>query len=731
MVGHRTHPLAPLIAVVVLGVLGGALGPPALAEALDPTPQLTLVRQPVSHETGDPLGLILRVSNPTPIELEGFKISVTAHDKLVTRSGLHEAFLGQAGFEASSFPKEFLGEEVSPGGEDLVRLNDPIGTSLVSIGSSDEAGVYPLTLSLYDATGVTLLDSLTTTMLYQPLTPEVPLVLALVVPLNHLPSRGPDGVFHEVDGTFPLEAAIAPGGWLRALVETLDELTTAPEPPEPRRRRGRRRPPQPPPEAPLRLGLAPVPRLLDELADMANGYRKDDGAEVLEVPQSADEAEAAASLIQTIGGLLSKDEIQPILVPYGFADLPALDLEGTVAQLAQGEQVIADVTEVDIDRSWLFPPAGRLDRTTLEGLSGAQAADSVFLSESSLLPTAEPGASGCPQTFASFTCPVTVDTVGTTTGLVFDDGIQQRFDALRRADVEAPLALQNLFAEIAMIHSELPGTDGRVLTLSVPALWTPDAATVERFLRGLARAPWLEPMTPREASLGAPEIRERRVVEVAGDVGAQPDETFYSTVAEAQRTLDSFRAAVGSSPSGRVDRLAKNLLVAVSRLWWGDEALQAQGLAYAQATQREVEEQLGNISVGGVDAITMTSRRGDVQLQISNENAYAVTVELALTSEKLTFDETLSELRVPADGTLTVEVEATAEASGTFPLQVSLETPDGYPIAEKTVTIRSTEFNRVGVVVTLGALGFLILFYVFRGVRGRGASTESAGAKRA
>ncbi|HZA19378.1 MAG TPA: hypothetical protein VE889_00875, partial [Actinomycetota bacterium] len=46
--------------------------------------------------------------------------------------------------------------------------------------------------------------------------------------------------------------------------------------------------------------------------------------------------------------------------------------------------------------------------------------------------------------------------------------------------------------------------------------------------------------------------------------------------------------------------------------------------------------------------------------------------------------------------------------------------PDGLDIgAPVTLTVRSTEFNEIALGLTFGALAFLILFYVVRGLRNR------------
>jgi hypothetical protein len=64
-------------------------------------------------------------------------------------------------------------------------------------------------------------------------------------------------------------------------------------------------------------------------------------------------------------------------------------------------------------------------------------------------------------------------------------------------------------------------------------------------------------------------------------------------------------------------------------------------------------------------------------------------------------------------------VSAEAQASGTFPIEVRVETEDGHALTVESVQVRSTEFNVVALAITLGAVLFLILFYVTKAIRRR------------
>lgn len=707
-------------------------GVPTRAQEVGAQASLELVHQPLWHEPGDTLGITLRITNTGTQPIPGFLLPIAAHARVPTRSDLELVFDGVLGYEASRYTNEASSETaLDPGESTIVRVEDPV-VSLQSLATAgvDEGGVYPLTLSLVDASTGALFDSLTTPLIYYPKPPETALDVVLVVPLNDLPRRAPDGSFpSDVPGSSPLEAAVGGNGWLTGMVSAL-ERWTRPQPPPlvaaPRRTRDRkRRPaPKPPPAEPrVRVALAPTPRLLEELADLAGGFRRSDDGDGQEVPATAPTAQAAARTLQTLRTLLRRDGVQPLLVPYSFPDLPSLGgLEQIADQLGEASAVYQDTLDRRIGAGWLYPPAGRLDEPTLDRVRSLGAAERSFFYPDALVPPADLEVASCPATFGSFLCPIRVNTIrGPTLGYVTDTGIQSRFSALEREGDDAA-DLQNLFAETAMLREEAPGVTGRVLQATVPSLWRPSPDLFSRLLRGFAIAPWLRTWTPTEGLGHASEMRVRRVVEAATDVSGPVDEEGSQTVAEAEAIVKSFGHLIddpgASTETGLFQRLARNVMVARSRSWWSDPVLAPLGPSYASESKEEAETNLSRVSIAAED-ITLTSSRGLIQALVFNDNPYPVSVVVHLQSPKLDLEQTEIDERVPPESVRKVEVEALTEASGTFPLFIRLETSDGYGIAETSISVSSTEFNEVALGITVGALLFLVLFYAARVLRGR------------
>lgn len=681
--------------------------PGASAQTGEESAALTLVRQPTWHDRGDPLRLRLRVDNLSPEPLEGFSLHVALYPRLVTRSDLHESFDGVSGFEIGSFPEPSSGPPIEPGGSRTMTIMEPVST-FVGLNQLGESGVYPLTVSLLDSSG-SLLDSVTTELIYYLSDPETPLNLVLVVPLNAPPARGPDRLFRAVGEAPPLEDAVLDGGYLRGIVTALAGAHD----------RG------------LRFAVVPNARLLEEVSDMAGGYRRDTGAASEELGRDSPSARGAAALLDELRGVTEERGVQEILAPYSFPDLPALiehlpdGVSHLSAQLGAAEEVISQVLELELEGEWLFAPAGRLDRSTLDALRDLGVASHTLFSAGSLIGPTDPAAAGCPEGSPSLACPVQVETsLGRVRGFVTDDEIQKRMTEVAR-EVDTALDLQRLFAETAMIREELPGAEGRAVLALFPAGWHVAPEVSARLLAGFARAPWLDTVAPGPALRRALPPAGRSIVENPPTARGEPDPLYFSEVARARDAVESFEAI--QPPAQLIDTYRRDLLVAEARSWWAAPDLIFTGRLYARSAQEEIQRELDGLTIVGEQVITLTSRQGVVQVTIINENDYPATLQVNLASQQLTVDEL--PLREFDPGVTTIEVDVTAESSGIFRVEVTLETPTGEVVGSpRSFQIRSTELNEIALVITLGAFGFLVAFYAIRAVRGRRRSSEATSA---
>ncbi len=681
-------------------------GPPRIARAQVPGFTVDLVSQPVWHGPDDILNLKVRVSNDSDAPLEGFTLVVGALFRTETRSQLHDDFDLDEQDPVDSFPLSFTDETVDPGASTVIEIKQPV-TTFSHLAETTEAGVYPLKVSLRDGAGNPL-DAMSTQLIYYPQDPEDQLKTVVVLPIERAPQRGPDGAFRADElGRFPLESALEPGGQLRALVDTLAAAT------DPRSGRA------------LHIGFAPSPLLIDEINDMADGYRKVEGDDVSVVARTSDDAVNAADFLSELRSALASSEVQLLLTPYSAPDLPSIAgaPDAIDAQIEAATDTVSEVLEVR-PTEWLFPPGARLDDDSLAHVSEL-GFDHTFFSADSLVPPESPTESGCPEEFLSFTCPVSISTPagGRVSGYTVDAELQDRLISLVRPG-DTRLELQQLFAETAMIREEQPSNEDRVVQLTISRSWQPQPRELRILLRGLARAPWLQTVTPEEGLERTPDrATDRRIVTRAQDLAGQPDSSYFDDIRSAEELVGHFGSI--EPPDSLTRRLYRNLMVAQSRAWWADLGA---GRSYIVETEDEVRRELGKIGIfGGTELeIALTSERGEIPVIIFRNTEYPVRVNVVLESTRLDLArDVLPEDIEQAQERITFEV--VARSSGEFPLDVRLTTPDGYEFGDaKRITIRSTAFNRVALGITFGALAFLVLFYVVRALRRRSARASAA-----
>ena len=712
-------PLSPrrVVAPLLVGLTIALAGlPPAAGAQETGAYSIRLVGQPFSHDDEDVLGLRVKVTNLAGPALEGFRLQISSYERVLNRSELAESFDGNPVGEPTASTFEEFDGPVETGASKTVTLTTP--TADMQTLAAGTGGVYPLGIELTDKSGASLGAGFVTELVYYPgEQPATQLGAVLVVPLHDLAARGPDGVFStRADGAYPLEAALLPEGWLRG---TLDAMQDAAE-------RG------------MHFGLAPTPRLVEEITDMANGYtRRDEAGDIEQIDADSPPAEAAAAALQDLRELVDTKGVQPLLVPYSFADLPTLarSESGTgprplARQLTVAEEVleILGSPESGFTRRWVFAPAGRLDADTLAELQASSrgTATRTFFAADALAPPADPDLAGCPEAVLSFTCPVSVSgSWGTSQGYRSNPGLQERFIALAHPG-EDRLDLQRILAETAMLREELPGREDRLVQATMPSLWHPRARLASLLFRSLARSEWLETLTPNQGLHHAASPVDTEPVAVIPSLPRTPGEAFFSDVASAEETVANF-ADVGA-PEEMVTRLQRDILVAHSRSWWQDDELFEIGRSYASEARSEAEEHLGRISILAAPDITMTSRRADVQLIVSNDNPYPVKLDIGLESPNLRVDALDIPTEFPAEARTPVQASVAAQTSGIFQVSLTANTPSGYEVDELVISVRSTEFNRIALGLTLGALAFLVSFYAYRGVRRQRAAGDSGAA---
>ncbi|MGH9069586.1 MAG: DUF6049 family protein [Acidimicrobiales bacterium] len=550
--------------------------------------------------------------------------------------------------------------------------------------SSNCAGVYPVQVVLEPAGGTHVLSELTTHLvLTNPGPGSRRLALAWTLPVTAPPVLSP-----AAEPTLSSAAS--------ASIATLVGAVTAA------------------PQVPITLAPSPI-----TLSALSASKRPADGRSLGRLATWASEP--------------SHQVVQSTYAPVGAAALTGAGLSSELApQLSAGEAVVASTLHVHPGTgTWLGQ--GTLDRSALTQLVELPSPVSrLVLSSSELAPLPVQSA---PQTtpiqpfaLASPTSSATpahgpnghrIEAVTSDPGLAshLTDG------------PGATLAAHQLLADLAMIYFDAPNASyGRGVVLETPTSWQPDPRFLRVALAGLADSPVVQAVTLDQLFAQTPEpvvepyggVLVRQLASVAPAPPSLPGRAIRSH----RRALSAFASTLGAPPPPVLDTTSNLLLAAES-----SELSPSQRNGYLDQLSKLVERQFASVKLQ-TDTVTLTARSAQLPVTITSDVAYPVKGLLQLSSDKLGFGSQGSSRSVTlTQHAKTVEFQVKARATGKFPVQVSLVSPNGdLVLAESRFAVRSSAFSPVGIGLTVAAGLVLVGWWgrsLMRGRRDRNRSLVS------
>jgi hypothetical protein len=287
--------------------------------------------------------------------------------------------------------------------------------------------------------------------------------------------------------------------------------------------------------------------------------------------------------------------------------------------------------------------------------------------------------------------------------LVADDGLAKHL-----LGGQGRLDAQRFVAELAMIWALAPAHE-RGVVVQVPASADLETGTVVEALTSLTEGPAVvRPVTVDEMfAVPAPGDGDQPlVIDLAED--GDPSSGLADLpepMARAQSLLAGLAAMLNDSA----------LIRALHRSLWiapGRDTPDEHRLAYVQRVDDTQASLAAAVNAPETFRITLTAREGTIPLSIANTSSETVRVRVQLASSQMEFpDGETIDLDVPPGGTRT-DVEVRLRASGAFPLSVTITSPDSSVVLDRTrFTIRSTAISGVGLVLSIGAGLFLLVWW--------------------
>jgi hypothetical protein len=659
---------APTMRRLVLSflTLACAFALPSTASAQEPASvRLTLLSQtPWNSTVQRELTVRLRAENLGTEPIGELSIGVTLFARVGSRSAYEASLITDPTvvIDAETLPREGALEPGQARDFELVFPMDSAGLD------PDDSGIYPLKIDL--RSGAVSLAALRSAAIFLVRDPEQPLSLSWTFVLHHPIEFGPDGAFT----SSALETALEPGGVLAAQIQALLQLSSDATLP------------------PVDVAISPV--LLDQLDRMRGGYVVT--AEEAERVVAAGEggAQLATQALEDLRTIARSPHIRISALPFSSPELPAL-LSGGLArdvdvQIARGRELVGGLLEAVPIPTVLRPPGAAIDEPTLEHLSGTSIS-TLVAGPATVEPSPQPLGFAGPPTAA----------LGDTglTAIVPEPAVMALLQS-SLTETDPVLASQVLLGELAAIWQEQPGVPrGMALVVSEDLVLPP--AFFGAFTRAIAGAPWLAPMHAGEFAVAFPPAEPSLLT---APVPRRFSSTYVAELKQARRRIATYRSML-LEPSEEPDRFDTMLLLAESRQYLSNPD---DGLAFITSVQDAITGVFDSIAISSAEVITLTSSTGaGVPVTVTNGAAEALRVTVRLESPYLRSSPAI-DLALAAGDSETVTFRVDLRSTGRFPVLVQVLAPGGRILQEEELSVRSTVYNRIALLITIAAAVVLL-----------------------
>jgi hypothetical protein len=437
---------------------------------------------------------------------------------------------------------------------------------------------------------------------------------------------------------------------------------------------------------------------------------------------TARERAAVAHLRQAVA---SGDELLPGTdLPLDVGELVSSGLTVDLASgLTAGDATLDGLLGVAPPTStWAF--SGDVGSTSVGALAGLGAKEvAVPQSDLSALPVTDQE-----LTFAQ---PTKLSIPGTDIRVVEADSELSGRIGQATAPGEAVLVADQVLAELAMIDLETPSVL-RGVVLMTPPHTAPDPVFLSVLLAGLQDNPLLRAVPLHEIFQDVPLATSGTTGPLVRQLEGPEETAPLGGVGQLQQAL-SVVAALGEvygHNTSLVSGLSADLVVSLSSAFSGSRraSLIAGALQVARVD-------LHKVHLPSSVSITLTSGQGRLPVTLVSTADLPVHVLLVLTSEQLRFVTAhvnggrCSSVNAGSEQcelilsrpTTPLQIPVVVRSPGAFPLLLEVETPSGEVLARSTDTVRSTAIGDVAVVLMVGAVLFLAVWWVRNARHGRRA----------
>jgi Family of unknown function (DUF6049)/Glycosyl hydrolase family 57 len=649
--------------------------PTSPARGQEPSVSLTLVSQtPWNSIDQRRLDIVVRATNEGNRSIGNLSLGWTLWGPVIGRIDYERSLLADpenvVPIAGDTVPERGT---LGPGRSTQFRMSVPLSSPGISQTNSF---VYPLKIDL--RTGFTSLAAIRTPVIFLVRRPLTPLHLTWTFVLHQPVWFDPSGVFTST----AMEQEVGPRGALAEEVSALATLT--------RERPG----------APIDVVVSPV--LLADLFRMQKGYRIQDGADRRRVPAGTGGSAQATRILTDLRQVAAGRSVELSSWPYAAPNLPALTAAGMTkdlkVQIDRGRDAVASILGRNPTDSVISPPGSSVDATSLSALA-AKGVHLLLLDPSSAPRPSLQNGYALPAVTSIQSGPESM------TAVVSDLSVQDMVSSPLVTEDPARAA-QALLGELAMIWLQAPSQE-RGLAITFSGAFRPPTGFFGPLIRGLGRAPWVVRTDATDLARQFPPTGQVRLVETSP---ATFPRTYVADIRAARQQVDVYRSML-VAPNSEPDQLANLLLLAESGQFLSEQSTGSLFVAYAR---RAVSSVFGAVRPDAGQVITLTSSSGTgIPIRVTNANDLPLRVIVKLVSPHLR-GTPQSSMVLAARSTHTVDFNVRLATTGRFLVDVEVASPTGLVVNDETLVVRSTAYNRIALIITVGAAALSLLIWARR-----------------
>jgi hypothetical protein len=292
-----------------------------------------------------------------------------------------------------------------------------------------------------------------------------------------------------------------------------------------------------------------------------------------------------------------------------------------------------------------------------------------------------------------------------------DAGLADHF-----ADSDGPiLGAHRLLADLTVLWNDRPG-DRRDVVVMPPRSWMPNTDFLEIFLKGTESSPVVNASSLDDLFATSPEGGTRTpLTQRLATVSKVESQGFPTSDITEQRNRLNALTSIASDQNETMSDLDQELLLSQRA------DLDVRGhKEWISDVKNRVDKQLNGIHLPKERSIRLTARAGEIPVTVQNDNGYPVKVRVRITGNKLEFPDGDDRMVDATRQYVTERFAVVARTSGAFGVQVQLESPDGTVVLQKSeITVRSTATSSVGLGLSIGAIAFLVIWWIRSAIKTR------------